>query len=232
MFLAVIAITAEARVTTEICNDGVDNDGDGLIDQADSDCVLPPTPEICGDGIDNDGDGFIDQADPDCVLPPTPEVCDDGIDNDGDGLIDHADSDCATVNTKRMTGGGSISKGDDAVRHGFTLSCNTTTPGLPHNLQVNWGKNKSFIFETFGQASCTDDPSVTEGKPVAGFDTHVGSGTGVPNGVAGVTHRGTITDAGEPGKDDTFSIKITDVNGKVVLEKAGQVQGGNHQAHP
>ena len=41
-FLAVIGITAEARVTTEICNNGVDDDGDGLVDAADPDCAPPP----------------------------------------------------------------------------------------------------------------------------------------------------------------------------------------------
>ena len=43
LFLAVISITAQAAVTTEICNDGIDNDGDGLVDLADPDCVIPST---------------------------------------------------------------------------------------------------------------------------------------------------------------------------------------------
>ena len=47
----------------EICNDNIDNDGDGLVDAADPDCH---TPEVCNDNIDNDGDGKIDSADPDC----------------------------------------------------------------------------------------------------------------------------------------------------------------------
>ncbi|OHB70386.1 MAG: hypothetical protein A2W23_07490 [Planctomycetes bacterium RBG_16_43_13] len=45
---------------TEICGDGIDNDGDGLIDEG---CPPPPV-EICGDGIDNDGDGLIDEGCP------------------------------------------------------------------------------------------------------------------------------------------------------------------------
>ena len=59
------------------CADGIDNDGDGLIDfPADPGCVDPadndevdPTPLAqCADGIDNDGDGLIDfPADPGCV---------------------------------------------------------------------------------------------------------------------------------------------------------------------
>jgi hypothetical protein len=59
------------------CNDGIDNDGDGLIDfPADPGCTdandddefnAPPVAQ-CADGIDNDGDGLIDfPADPGCV---------------------------------------------------------------------------------------------------------------------------------------------------------------------
>ena len=64
--------------------------------------VTGPQPE-CSDGIDNDGDGLIDMADPGCTAPTdNSEVnvgqpqCSDGIDNDGDGLIDFpADPGCS-----------------------------------------------------------------------------------------------------------------------------------------
>ena len=54
--------------------------------------------EKCDDGIDNDLDGLIDGLDPDCDTEPEiiPEKCDDGIDNDLDGLIDGLDPDCDT----------------------------------------------------------------------------------------------------------------------------------------
>jgi len=98
------------------CSDGVDNDGDGRIDQDDPQCFGPfgsefgqPASETggdCQDGIDNDGDGLIDRDDPDCTSPNAFEsgsvvggtltsVCNDGIDNDGDGLTDYpADPAC------------------------------------------------------------------------------------------------------------------------------------------
>ena len=47
----------------------------------------------CGDLVDNDGDGLPDCADPDCVGRGT-EVCDDGIDNTCDRAIDCGDPAC------------------------------------------------------------------------------------------------------------------------------------------
>ena len=77
----------------------LDNDGDGLYDQNDPDC-LSQVETNCSDGIDNDGDGLIDCNDQDCAndpvcqLPATETNCIDGIDNDGDGFVDCTDSDC------------------------------------------------------------------------------------------------------------------------------------------
>jgi hypothetical protein len=54
------------------------------------------TPEICNDNIDNDGDGKIDAEDLDCTS--VPEICNNGLDDDRDGLKDVADEDCqATI---------------------------------------------------------------------------------------------------------------------------------------
>jgi hypothetical protein len=52
--------------------------------------------EICNNGIDDDGDGFVDCDDFDCNESPlcTFEICDNGIDDDGDGFIDCDDFDC------------------------------------------------------------------------------------------------------------------------------------------
>ena len=65
---------AAAEVTpvvgVEICDDAVDNDGDGLVDSLDSDCQAAPVTEVCDDAIDNDGDGLVDSADSDCQAAP------------------------------------------------------------------------------------------------------------------------------------------------------------------
>jgi hypothetical protein len=67
-------------------------------------------PSLCDDGLDNDGDGAIDYPDdPGCLAPDSireDPPCDDGLDNDGDGLIDwdgagvaHPDPECTTATT-------------------------------------------------------------------------------------------------------------------------------------
>ncbi|MEO8245690.1 MAG: hypothetical protein ABI622_01100 [Chloroflexota bacterium] len=62
-----------------------------------------PSPDDCANGIDDDGDLLIDAADPGCVLdgneasadpPPPLDDCENGLDDDGDLLIDAADPGC------------------------------------------------------------------------------------------------------------------------------------------
>jgi cysteine-rich repeat protein len=84
----------------ELCDNGADDDGDGLIDCADPDCGAVPAcwVELCDNGADDDGDGLTDCADPDCALAPPclpPEICGNGLDDDADGHADCADPDCA-----------------------------------------------------------------------------------------------------------------------------------------
>jgi hypothetical protein len=135
-----------------------------------------------------------------------------------------------------MTGGGTLEKGTGkgkvGVSHGFELHCNPNE--LPNNLEVNWNNNSDkFHLETLTSATCTDDPSINEGSPVAGFDTYTGTGIGRYNGVPGATIKWVFTDAGEPGKDKDYAqMTITDADGKVVLSIAGSLNQGNQQAHP
>jgi len=78
----------------EICDNGIDDDCDGLVDLLDPDC--------CDDA---DGDGFTDptcggtdcdDTDPE-VYPGAEETCYNGIDDDCDELIDFDDLDCEAI---------------------------------------------------------------------------------------------------------------------------------------
>ena len=75
----------------EVCGDGVDNDGDGLTDCADIECVCT---EECDNGADDDGDGDIDCEDADCEEACTEANCVDGLDDNGNGDVDCEDEDC------------------------------------------------------------------------------------------------------------------------------------------
>jgi len=55
------------------------------------------TPEICDNGIDDDGDSLVDCQDPDCAGPLCVEICDNGVDDDFDFDIDCDDSDCTSA---------------------------------------------------------------------------------------------------------------------------------------
>ncbi len=84
--------------------------------QLDLDYTRCVSPELCADGIDNDGDGLIDCADVEncrteracCVVASGLEVC-DGIDNDCDGVVDGpvvctGDLDCGTFGNACSSG--------------------------------------------------------------------------------------------------------------------------------
>lgn len=116
------------------CQDGIDNDNDNKVDQADPGCSGPtddsespdPTPTLmqCQDTVDNDNDGVTDLADPDCdsatdntesgtmgtstgtTTPPM--QCADTIDNDNDGLVDLSDPGCSNAqdNSETNSNGG------------------------------------------------------------------------------------------------------------------------------
>jgi len=96
-----------AEIVAEICDNEIDDDGNGFTDCDDWACAgnvaCPAKAEnddtLCADGLDNDEDGLIDCADPSCSGHPhvtvcTETNCTDGIDNDGDTHIDCADWDC------------------------------------------------------------------------------------------------------------------------------------------
>lgn len=109
------------EVYDQYCSDGIDNDGDGLIDCDDPECPftsawcgedygLVPAPEgpedsvyLCADRFDNDGNGQFDCGDDKCqAIAETcclrefdDASCSDGRDNDGNGFADCADFGCS-----------------------------------------------------------------------------------------------------------------------------------------
>jgi len=95
------------------CSNGIDDDGDGFIDENDFDCI--ETGAECSNGIDDDGDGFIDENDFDCT--ETGAECNNGIDDDGDGFIDENDFDCTETDSECSNGldddGDGFIDGDD-----------------------------------------------------------------------------------------------------------------------
>jgi hypothetical protein len=58
----------------------------------------PPSQEICNNGLDDDGDGLKDAEDVNSC-PAVPEICNNGLDDDRDGLKDAADPNCQTTTT-------------------------------------------------------------------------------------------------------------------------------------
>ncbi len=88
----------ETRFQSPLCSDGIDNDKDGYLDDADPGCTDPLDMSerggtlVCDDGIDNDSDGEVDfPNDPGCrSLASVREdpACDDDLDNDNDGGTD------------------------------------------------------------------------------------------------------------------------------------------------
>ena len=59
----------------ELCEDGIDNDKDGSVDE--NACFSAPAQRIetqCSDALDNDNDGATDRQDADCIGKPIPPL--------------------------------------------------------------------------------------------------------------------------------------------------------------
>ena len=169
----------ETSTTTETastirCADGLDNDGDGLIDLSDRGCTSIEDDDernACGDSFDNDNDGLIDADDPECSSEAdlTEDIietrCNDGYDNDGDGKIDLADSECTGLTdddervgiTAYLFGDeedNSFSKLDSTLlgtsEEEETRSIDLSGPSRAAETEENWfNKLISFIFTPF-----------------------------------------------------------------------------------
>ena len=116
------ALAAAAAAAPAACENGVDDDGDGLVDAgADPGCDAANDPSerssalVCDDGLDNDSDGLVDfsptpgAGDPGCMGPSSTlenPQCQDGINNDPaqDALIDFDGGAAAGLPPEQQTG--------------------------------------------------------------------------------------------------------------------------------
>ena len=139
-----------------------------------------------------------------------------------------------TVEEGRMTGGGSVVIGTETAKrytHGFELQGKLGAG--PNNFQYNdHSLNGNFHLESVTSVSLSDDPAINPNPPGASFDTLELSGSGRWNGVSGYIIVLKVTDAGEPGRNDSLSVIITNPAGDVVVSQvSGKLSSGNHQAH-
>ena len=138
---------------------------------------------------------------------------------------------CQGSRPGRMTGACTVFSSYGRSHHVFRNSvCNSDR--FP-DLKVQWDGGNRFDLTSYSSPLRCLDTAADEGQPRAGFDTIVGQGEGTLNGVSGATASFRFTDDGEPGRDDTATIRIMDRNGNVVFQitDAKITEGGNHQAH-
>jgi hypothetical protein len=130
--------TPVTYIAEEICNDGIDNDSDTLIDFSDAQCnplqsqqqpvvqqeqTMASTPEICDDDLDNDFDGSVDSRDEECnsiitssFPPPIQEqtVTDEQIGGEDDGDKEQqSNEDVSEESGEKDDGDGEDNKEDD-----------------------------------------------------------------------------------------------------------------------
>src|SRR5919106_5943527 len=77
-------------IPEEVCSDGIDNDGDALIDFSDEKCNAMETQQ-------QQQQQPILQQEP--VVVSGTEICDDDLDNDFDGKVDSRDEECSSITT-------------------------------------------------------------------------------------------------------------------------------------
>ncbi len=180
----------------EVC-DGVDNDGDGLVDEyfgdldgdGVADCIDEDT-ELC-DGLDNNADGAIDETFPDTDGDGTADCMEveecDGVDNNGDGDTDegfdddgNGVADCVqeTCNCEDDDGDGDVDEGMDCA-YAVTLTAsaddlmNVYVDGVAAGSSAGWS---SLYTQTFTLPAGTHHLATyarDRAGRIAGFNAHL-----------------------------------------------------------
>jgi uncharacterized delta-60 repeat protein len=224
-----------------------DDDGDGVADSADN-CALEANPgqiDTDGDGQgdacdpDDDGDGVADSAD-NCSLTPNPDQADtdgDGqgdacdADDDNDGVIDTADN-CAVVPNADQRDTDGDGQGDACDATPGSTSGKVTAGGWITASKHNFGVTAQYqgvLAPPKGEVTYQDKGAGVRLKSTALSLLQVFAneatirGTGVVNGAQQVTFEIRVTDRGEPGRDDDFSISWAGYGA------GGTLNGGNVQ---
>jgi hypothetical protein len=110
------ATTTKSYITEETCNDGIDNDGDTLIDFSDGKCnMLWPQ----------------QQARQEQITVATPEICDDDLDNDVDGKVDSRDEECSTTRSSFLSPRQAQSVTDEQIKEGEDDKEKPSNEGVP-----------------------------------------------------------------------------------------------------
>ena len=116
------------------CSDGIDNDGDGLID------FVPVVGDPgCSSIYDNDETDAPPPQPPPVATEDTLALCSDGIDNDDDGKIDLQDSDCVSFKPKLTVTKVVVNdNGGSKVASDFILKVGSTevTSGVEHTFDA------------------------------------------------------------------------------------------------
>ncbi|HLE96275.1 MAG TPA: carbohydrate binding domain-containing protein [Candidatus Thermoplasmatota archaeon] len=147
----------------------------GFADEAALVVSYVPPPPACSDGLDNDGDGLVDSpADPGCASATdanesNPAACADGLDNDGDGLVDYpADPGCGSAadsdeyNAPPTPANLLVDAGFEARSTAWLASCAGGTASYVSS-PVRTGTTSVRLVDTSSSAPCGAFQDVTQG---------------------------------------------------------------------
>lgn len=194
------------------CNDGIDNDGDGLVDYPnDPGCESAIDPDetdipACSDGIDNDGDGLIDYPnDPSCSSfldddESGEPACGNGVDDDGDGLVDFPnDPGCESLTDVSEADVPACANGVDDDGDGFA-----DYPSDPGCADAHDDDETDVVATGTGGAGAGGGGNGGGGSGQGGAGGSAGQG-----GQGGVPDLGGVTAPGESGAEGGCGCRVT-----------------------